>query len=196
MNYWCNTCGCYKGAAGADECAVDNHAIVQAKDREVKVQAAKPTIQGAEWISGKVLEKAEAYQREIAELKKTIHEVHGTLDAVIHAADPLQSMKAWLPIAIRDLRKALGLPVEPVAPLSEKDKELLKKAGFSFQEEWIPKLGDRVWVSGKTWSMPGTITGWAKDDDSVPWIKCDDGREWDARDLGSVRKAKEEDRWE
>jgi len=48
---------------------------------------------------------------------------------------------------------------------------------------------DRVWVSGKTWSCEGTITGFAKDDPSVPWIKVDkDGSSWDARDLGSVRR--------
>lgn len=225
MNYWCNTCGCYKGATGADECAVDGHAIVPAKDREVKVSAAKPTIQGAEWISGKVLEKAEGYQKEISELRKTIHEVHGTLDAVIHAADPLQSMKIWLPVAIRHCRKAMGLPVEPIPPLSAAEIEMLKKAGFGVEvpkenpftkkeleqlenspfkgpndpypkpkEEWIPKVGDRVWVSGKTWSGPGTIIGFAKDDPSVPWIKVDkDGNSWDARDCGSVRKLEEGD---
>lgn len=42
--------------------------------------------------------------------------------------------------------------------------------------------GDRVWVAGK----PGTITGFSKDGQRVPWIVCDDGETWDARDLGSV----------
>ena len=198
MNYWCNTCGCYKGAEGADECAVDNHAIVAAKDREVKVSAAKPTLQGREWLASSEKAEREALRTEIAELKKVIHEVHGTLDAVLHAADPLQAMKAWIPIAMRDCRKAMGLPVEPIPPLSEEEWQVLEKIGFKLvpeeapkrkpKGEWTPKIGDRVWVSGKTWSMAGTITGWAKDDDSVPWIKCDDGREWDARDLGSVRR--------
>ena len=44
------------------------------------------------------------------------------------------------------------------------------------------KKGDRVWVAGK----PGTITGFSKDGQNVPWIVCDDGETWDARDLGSV----------
>lgn len=196
MNYWCNTCGCYKGARGADECAVDNHAIVAAKDREVKVSAVQSTTRGVESISAKVQAEREALQKEIADLRNTIHEVHGTLDAVVHAADPIQSMKTWLPIAIRDCRKALGLPVSPVPPLSEEETELLRKCGFGVpkpNKDWTPKIGDRVWVSGKTWSCAGTITGWAKDDDSVPWIKVDkDGSYWDARDLGSVRKLEEE----
>jgi len=199
MNYWCNTCGCYKGAQGADECAVDNHAIVAAKDREVKVSAAKPTLQGREWIASKVEAERKAFQEEIAELKKVIHEVHGTLDAVLHAADPQKAMKAWIPIAMRDCRKAMGLPVEAIPPLSEEDWQVLEKIGFKLvpaeppkpkpKGEWIPKIGDRVWVSGKTWSCEGTITGFAKDDPSVPWIKVDkDGSSWDARDLGSVRR--------
>lgn len=61
--------------------------------------------------------------------------------------------------------------------------------------DWTPKKGDRVWVSGKTWSCAGTVTGFAKDDPEVPWIKVDkDGNSWDARDLGSVRKFEEGDK--
>lgn len=57
------------------------------------------------------------------------------------------------------------------------------------KEDWEPKKGDRVWVSGKTWSSAGTIIGFAKDDPEVPWIKVDkDGSSWDARDAGSIRR--------
>lgn len=209
MNYWCNTCNCYKGARGADECAVDNHSIVSAKDRELNLPTAHSarleiiqklgygpsSIAGADWIVAKVEAEREAFKAQIAALRTTIHDVHGTLDAVIHASDPLNSMKTWLPIAVRDCRKALGLPVSPVPPLSKEEVELLRKAGFAFKgpeaykEEWIPQIGDRVWVSGKTWSSAGTITGFAKDDPEVPWIKVDkDGTSWDARDCGSFRR--------
>lgn len=59
---------------------------------------------------------------------------------------------------------------------------------------WVPKVGDRVWVSGKTWVSAGTITCFAKDDPTVPWIKVDkDGTSWDARDLGSIRKLADEE---
>lgn len=185
MNYWCNTCESQVGIKGAAQCLLDNHSLcMSAKESE-------PT------------DRLEIIQEldlkaQIAALRSTIHEVHGTLDAVIHASDPLNSMKTWLPIAIRDCRKALGLPVPEIPPLSEDEVELLKKAGFAFKgpdapkEEWIPKIGDRVWVSGKTWSGLGTVTGFAKDDPEVPWIKVDkDGTLWDARDAGSVRRLEE-----
>lgn len=191
MNFWCNTCGCYKGAQGADECAVDNHAIVPAKDREVKLSAEKPTTQGREWIAAKIEAERKILRKEIEDLKKVIHEIHGILDSVLHSAEPIKSMNTWLPIAIKDCRKALGLPVAQTPPLSEDEKKQLEAAGFTI---WTPKIGDRVWVSGKTWSSAGTIIAWARDDDSVPWIKTDDGREFDARDLGSVRQLKDKDK--
>lgn len=215
MNYWCDTCNCYKDRKSAAECAVDNHSLLTA-DGPSQAHSARleiiqklgygaSSIASAEWIVAKVQAERDASKAQIATLKKVIHEVHGILDAVLHAADPIKSMKAWIPIAMRDCRKAMGLPVEELPPLSAEDRQLLEKIGFKLvtepvpkqKEDWIPKVGDRVWVSGKTWSCPGTITGWAKDDPSVPWIKVDkDGSFWDARDLGSVRKAQEEDRWD
>lgn len=206
MNYWCNTCNCYKGAIGADECAVDGHSIVPAKDRELKIQTAlqarleiieklgyaPSSISSPEWIVSRVQMDRDAFKGQIAGLKEVIHTIHGTLDAVLHSADPVKSMNTWLPLAIKDCRKALGIPVPETPPLTEDEKKVLKEAGFTI---WTPKIGDRVWVSGKTWESAGTIIGFAKDDPEVPWIKVDkDGTSWDARDCGSVRQLKDKDK--
>lgn len=59
-------------------------------------------------------------------------------------------------------------------------------------EEWIPKIGDEVWVSGRTWASTGRIIGFSEDDPLVPCVDCGEHGVWDARDLGSVRPLKTE----
>jgi hypothetical protein len=45
------------------------------------------------------------------------------------------------------------------------------------------KAGDAIYTRGQR----GVVTGFAKDDRTVPWVKLDNGMDWDARDLGYIQ---------
>lgn len=108
MSYWCITCKTYK--ANQDPC-IGLHEVCPTPEDDI------------------------ALVREGRDnLKKTVHEIHGILDAVLHAVDTEKAVRGWVPIAIRECRKALGLPVEPIPPLSIEEKEMLRKIGFRIEE--------------------------------------------------------------
>lgn len=114
-------------------------------------------------------------------------------DVVFYFCDPCGKTFSKEADTMSDVLGGFNIKTGALVEVDEKGKPVVIEKRR--KEDWVPKKGDRVWVSGKTWSCAGTITGFAKDDPEVPWIKVDkDGNSWDARDLGSVRKLEEGDK--
>jgi hypothetical protein len=106
----------------------------------------------------------------------------------------VDNCSGWIACSFPCCQKIVAEP--PRQEESDAHREFMKGVDRVLEElgprdPWIPQIGDRVYATGGNFYGTGTVTGFAKDDPSVPWIKLDSGQSWDARDLGSVRRLKD-----